>query len=88
MKEDVESNVKQEVKTESGETSKEAAPSGDAPDKKPPTVETEEAKMGSSSSSSKSSKKEHGVKRDGDSDSSATCSADEVEETDSTEKSR
>lgn len=82
----MDSAIKQEIKTETGEPAKEqaAAPS-DATDKKPPVVETEDVK-----SSSKGSKKDHGAKKDshGDSDSSATCSADEVEETDNTEKSR
>uniref|UniRef100_A0A3Q3GJR7 Nuclear receptor corepressor 2 n=1 Tax=Labrus bergylta TaxID=56723 RepID=A0A3Q3GJR7_9LABR len=75
VKEDADLAIKQEIKTETGEPNKEpsTAPS-DATDKKPPL----------------SSKKEHGAKKDshGDSDSSATCSADEVEETESTEKNR
>lgn len=83
VKEDADSAIKQEIKTETGEPSKEqpAAPS-DATDKKPPTAEMEEVK-----SSTRSSKKDHGAKTGshGDSDSSATCSADEVEETDNTE---
>lgn len=88
VKEDADSAIKQEIKTETGEPSKEqlqlTAPS-DATDKKPPTAEMEEVK-----SSTKSSKKDHGAKTGshGDSDSSATCSADEVEETDNTDKSR
>lgn len=83
----VETPIKQEIKTEPGEPSKEqSATPSDVTDKKPPTVETEEAK-----SSAKSSKQEQGTKPPGsrgDSDSSATCSADEVEETENTEKSR
>lgn len=88
VREDGDSAIKQEIKTEAGECNKEqlqsTAPS-DATDKKPPTAETEEVK-----SSGKSSKKDHGAKTGshGDSDSSATCSADEVEETDNTDKSR
>uniref|UniRef100_A0A8C2ZVS8 Nuclear receptor corepressor 2 n=1 Tax=Cyclopterus lumpus TaxID=8103 RepID=A0A8C2ZVS8_CYCLU len=88
VKEDAESLIKQEIKTETGEPSKEqlqpTSPS-DAIDKKPPTAELEEGK-----SSSKSSKKDHGPRTgsNGDSDSSATCSADEVEETDNTDKNR
>lgn len=88
VKEDPDSSIKQEIKTEAGEPSKEqlqpTAPS-DAADKKPSTAEMEEAK-----SSTKGSKKDHAAKTGshGDSDSSATCSADEVEETDSTDKNR
>uniref|UniRef100_A0A3Q3L0W1 Nuclear receptor corepressor 2 n=1 Tax=Mastacembelus armatus TaxID=205130 RepID=A0A3Q3L0W1_9TELE len=86
VKEEVDSTIKQEIKTETGEPNKEqpAQPS-DATDRKPPTAETEEVK-----STTKSSKKDHGAKTGshGDSDSSATCSADEVEETDSTDKNR
>lgn len=88
VKEDAESAIKQEIKTETGEPNKEqpqpATPS-DAIDKKPSAAEMEEVK-----SSSKSSKKDHGPKTGshGDSDSSATCSADEVEETDNTDKNR
>lgn len=88
VKEDAESAIKQEIKTEMGETSKEqlqpSSPS-DAIDKKPPTAELEEGK-----SSNKSSKKDHGPRTGshGDSDSSATCSADEMEETDNTDKNR
>uniref|UniRef100_A0A8C4IN46 Nuclear receptor corepressor 2 n=1 Tax=Dicentrarchus labrax TaxID=13489 RepID=A0A8C4IN46_DICLA len=86
VKEDADSGIKQEIKTETGEPSKEhPSPPSDAADKKPPTAETEEVKI-----SVKSSKKDHGAKTGshGDSDSSATCSADEVEETDNTDKSR
>ncbi|GLD72255.1 nuclear receptor corepressor 2 isoform X1 [Lates japonicus] len=86
VKEDADSAIKQEIKTETGEPHKEQpAPPSDTTDKKPPTVETEEVK-----SSTKSSKKDHGAKTGshGDSDSSATCSADEVEETDNTDKNR
>lgn len=86
VKEDADSAIKQEIKTEMGEPSKEQpTPPSDAADKKPPIAESEDVK-----SSSKSSKKDHGAKTGshGDSDSSATCSADEVEETDNTEKSR
>lgn len=81
-----EAAIKQEIKTEPGEPSKEQSTTpSDVTDKKPPTEETEEVK-----SSAKSSKKEQGTKTGsrGDSDSSATCSADEVEETENTEKSR
>lgn len=86
VKEDV--AIKQEIKTETGEPSKEQqqhTPTTDATDKKPPAVETEDVK-----SSTKNSKKDPGTKSGshGDSDSSATCSADEVEETDNTDKSR
>uniref|UniRef100_A0A8D3CQY0 Nuclear receptor corepressor 2 n=1 Tax=Scophthalmus maximus TaxID=52904 RepID=A0A8D3CQY0_SCOMX len=82
------SAIKQEIKTEAGEPNKEhlqPAPPSDATDKKPPAAEMEEVK-----SSTKSSKKDHGPKTGshGDSDSSATCSADEVEETDNTDKNR
>lgn len=88
VKEDADLSIKQEVKTETGESNKEQlqpASSADAADKKPPTTETEEGK-----SCPKSSKKDHGAKSGshGDSDSSATCSADEVEETDNTDKNR
>lgn len=87
VKEETDAAIKQEIKTEAGEASKElpqAPPSSDTPDKKPPTAETEETKT-----STKSSKKDHNAKTvsNGDSDSSATCSADEVEETD-TDKCR
>ena len=73
--------IKQEVKTEACEGRKE--PLGEAADRKP--AEAEEGK-----SSGKSSKREHGPKTGshGDSDSSATCSADEVEESDTAEKNR
>lgn len=79
--------IKQEINIETGEPNKEQlqqTPPSDATDKKPPTGETEEVK-----SCTKSSKKDQGSKTGshGDSDSSATCSADEVEETD-TDKSR
>lgn len=70
--------VKQEVKTEPGEGGKEVA----GEDKKPPVLEVEEGKK-------EVKKKEHGGKSGThDSDSSATCSADEVEETESSEKNR
>ncbi|TRY98024.1 hypothetical protein DNTS_008744 [Danionella cerebrum] len=70
--------VKQEVKAEPGEGVKEGA----GEDKKPPALEVEEGKKDTK-------KKEHGGKSGThDSDSSATCSADEVEETESSEKSR
>lgn len=70
--------VKQEVKIEAGEACKE--PAGE--DKKPPALEAEEGKK-------ESKKKEHGGKGGThDSDSSATCSADEVEEPESSEKNR
>lgn len=70
--------VKQEVKTEPGEGASESA----GEDKKPPALEVEEGKK-------EVKKKEHGGKSGAhDSDSSATCSADEVEETESSEKSR
>lgn len=81
--------VKQEIKTESGEPSKEQqqqhAAASEAADKKPPASETDDVK-----SSAKNSKKDSGTKSGshGDSDSSATCSADEVEESDNTDKSR
>lgn len=84
IKEDV--AMKLEIKTEIGEPSKEQPTSAsDATDKKPITAEMEDVK-----SSTKSSKKDHGAKTGshGDSDSSATCSADEVEESDNTDKSR
>ncbi|KAG9354845.1 hypothetical protein JZ751_001558, partial [Albula glossodonta] len=79
---DSEQVVKQEVKSEAGEGSKEQPT--DSADKKPPT----DAETGKGSS--KGSKKEHGPKTgsNADSDSSATCSADEVEETDNTDKNR
>uniref|UniRef100_A0A668AF65 Nuclear receptor corepressor 2 n=1 Tax=Myripristis murdjan TaxID=586833 RepID=A0A668AF65_9TELE len=86
---DTDTAIKQEVKTEAGESSKDHVqpqpPPSDAADKKPPTAEAEEVK-----SSTKSSKRDHGAKMgsQGDSDSSATCSADEVEETDNTDKNR
>uniref|UniRef100_A0A3Q2Q4D6 Nuclear receptor corepressor 2 n=1 Tax=Fundulus heteroclitus TaxID=8078 RepID=A0A3Q2Q4D6_FUNHE len=88
VKEEAESTIKQEIKTETGESNKEEpqpVPPSDATDKKPPRVEKEEVKT-----STKSSKKEHVTKAGlhGDSDSSATCSADEVEETDNTDKKR
>lgn len=88
VKEDADSAIKQEIKTETGEPNKDQlqpAPLSDATDKKPPTAETDDVKT-----STKSSKKDHGAKTGshGDSDSSATCSADEVEETDNTDKNR
>lgn len=88
VKEDAEVSIKQEIKTETGEPNKELtqpSPSGDATDKKPSTAESDDVKT-----CPKSSKKDHGAKvgSHGDSDSSATCSADEVEETDNTEKMR
>uniref|UniRef100_A0A3B3U7X8 Nuclear receptor corepressor 2 n=1 Tax=Poecilia latipinna TaxID=48699 RepID=A0A3B3U7X8_9TELE len=87
VKEEAESAIKQEIKTETVDPNKEQpqpVPPSDATDKKPPRVEKEEVKT------SKSSKKEHLTKAGlhGDSDSSATCSADEVEETDNTDKKR
>uniref|UniRef100_A0A8C1VBW6 Nuclear receptor corepressor 2 n=1 Tax=Cyprinus carpio TaxID=7962 RepID=A0A8C1VBW6_CYPCA len=70
--------VKQEVKTELEECGNEAA----GEDKKPPALEVEEGKK-------EVKKKEHGGKSGAqDSDSSATCSADEVEETESSDKNR
>jgi len=70
--------VKQEVKIEPGEGGKEVP----GEDKKPPALEVEEGKK-------EVKKKEHGGKSGAhDSDSSATCSADEVEETESSEKNR
>lgn len=88
VKEEAESAIKQEIKTETGEPNKEepqSVPTNDAADKKPPRVEKEEVKT-----STKSSKKEHVTKAGphGDSDSSATCSADEAEETDNADKKR
>ncbi|KAM9744671.1 nuclear receptor corepressor 2 isoform 3-T4 [Menidia menidia] len=87
VKEDADSGIKQEIKTEAGEPNKEQqpVPPNETTDKKPPTAEAEDVK-----NSSKSSKKEHAGKTGshGDSDSSATCSADEVEETDHTDKNR
>ncbi|XP_055367301.1 nuclear receptor corepressor 2 isoform X4 [Betta splendens] len=88
FREDADLTIKQEVKTEAGDPNKEQLQStlpSEATDKKPPAAEAEEVK-----SSAKSSKKDHGAKTgsNGDSDSSATCSADEVEETDSTDKNR
>lgn len=80
VREDADLAIKQEIKTETGEPNKEQLQSpSDGPDKKPPTADVEDVK-----SSTKSSKKDHGAKTGshGDSDSSATCSADEVEETD------
>uniref|UniRef100_A0A3P9AIK9 Nuclear receptor corepressor 2 n=1 Tax=Esox lucius TaxID=8010 RepID=A0A3P9AIK9_ESOLU len=82
---DGEKAIKQEVKIEAGEVSKEEPSESTDGDRKPTTAEAEESK-----SSSKSSKREH-VSKTGshaDSDSSATCSADEVEESDNTEKNR
>ncbi|XP_064882678.1 nuclear receptor corepressor 2 isoform X5 [Oncorhynchus nerka] len=77
--------IKQEVKTEAGEGSKELPSESTDGDRKPPTAEAEESK-----SSSKSSKRDHEPKTGShaDSDSSATCSADEVEESENTEKNR
>uniref|UniRef100_A0A4W5PAU9 Nuclear receptor corepressor 2 n=1 Tax=Hucho hucho TaxID=62062 RepID=A0A4W5PAU9_9TELE len=77
--------IKQEVKTEAEEGSKEQPSESTDRDMKPPTADAEESK-----SSSKSSKRDHGPKTGShaDSDSSATCSADELEELDSTEKNR
>uniref|UniRef100_A0A673A071 Nuclear receptor corepressor 2 n=1 Tax=Sphaeramia orbicularis TaxID=375764 RepID=A0A673A071_9TELE len=88
VKEDADAAIKQEIKTETGEPIKDQLqppPPSDSTDKKPPTADTEDVK-----SSTKSSKKDHGAKTGshGDSDSSATCSADEVEETDNTDKTR
>lgn len=87
VKEDADS-IKQEIKTETGEPNRDQlqpTPPSDATDTKPPTAGTEEVK-----SSNKNSKKDHAAKTcsHGDSDSSATCSADEVEETDNTDKNR
>uniref|UniRef100_A0A8C8K0Z6 Nuclear receptor corepressor 2 n=1 Tax=Oncorhynchus tshawytscha TaxID=74940 RepID=A0A8C8K0Z6_ONCTS len=69
--------IKQEVKTEAGEGCRELPSESTDGDRKPPTAEAEESK-----SSSKSSKRDHEPKTGShaDSDSSATCSADEVEE--------
>uniref|UniRef100_A0A8C7C9W5 Nuclear receptor corepressor 2 n=1 Tax=Oncorhynchus kisutch TaxID=8019 RepID=A0A8C7C9W5_ONCKI len=69
--------IKQEVKTEAEEGSKEQPSESTDRDMKPPTADAEESK-----SSSKSSKRDHGPKTGShaDSDSSATCSADELEE--------
>uniref|UniRef100_A0A8C8FAK4 Nuclear receptor corepressor 2 n=1 Tax=Oncorhynchus tshawytscha TaxID=74940 RepID=A0A8C8FAK4_ONCTS len=77
--------IKQEVKTEAEEGSKEQPSESTDRDMKPPTADAEESK-----SSSKSSKRDHGPKTGShaDSDSSATCSADELEELNSTEKNR
>lgn len=88
IKEEVDSAVKEEVKSETGEPKKEQpqpVSPNDTADKKPPTAGKEEVK-----SSTKSSKKEHATKTglQGDSDSSATCSADEVEEADNVDKNR
>lgn len=88
VKEDADSVVKQEIKTEPGEPNKEQMqppPLSDATDKKPPTADAEDVK-----SSTRSSKKDHGAKTGShrDSDSSATCSADEVEEADNSDKNR
>lgn len=86
IKEDADSAMKLEIKTEIGEPSKEQPTSAsDATDKKPTPAEMEDVK-----SSTKSSKKDHVAKTGshGDSDSSATCSADEVEESDNADKSR
>uniref|UniRef100_A0A8C8A3W6 Nuclear receptor corepressor 2 n=1 Tax=Oryzias sinensis TaxID=183150 RepID=A0A8C8A3W6_9TELE len=84
VKEEADSAIKQEMDAETEDPNGEqpAAPS-EAAHKKPSTAEADEVK-----SSAKSSKKEHAAKTGshGDSDSSATCSADEVEETDNTEK--
>uniref|UniRef100_A0A8C5CB31 Nuclear receptor corepressor 2 n=1 Tax=Gadus morhua TaxID=8049 RepID=A0A8C5CB31_GADMO len=85
--------IKQEVKTEAGEPGKEQqmqpmqAPVAAASD----STDTKRALVGEETkSSAKTSKREHGVKQGshGDSDSSATCSADEVEESDNGEKNR
>uniref|UniRef100_A0A8C8K180 Nuclear receptor corepressor 2 n=1 Tax=Oncorhynchus tshawytscha TaxID=74940 RepID=A0A8C8K180_ONCTS len=77
--------IKQEVKTEAGEGCRELPSESTDGDRKPPTAEAEESK-----SSSKSSKRDHEPKTGShaDSDSSATCSADEVEESENTEKNR
>uniref|UniRef100_A0A3B3CAN1 Nuclear receptor corepressor 2 n=1 Tax=Oryzias melastigma TaxID=30732 RepID=A0A3B3CAN1_ORYME len=82
VKEEGDSAIKQEIDAEELNREQPAAAS-DAADKKPSTAETDEVK-----SSAKSSKKEHAAKTGShrDSDSSATCSADEVEETDSMDK--
>ncbi|XP_064210111.1 nuclear receptor corepressor 2 isoform X6 [Anguilla rostrata] len=79
---EAEQAIKQEVKSEAGECSKEQP--AECADKKPPA----EAEAGKGSG--KGSKRDHGPKTgsNGDSDSSATCSADEVEETDSADKIR
>ncbi|XP_024131087.1 nuclear receptor corepressor 2 isoform X2 [Oryzias melastigma] len=84
VKEEGDSAIKQEIDAEELNREQPAAAS-DAADKKPSTAETDEVK-----SSAKSSKKEHAAKTGShrDSDSSATCSADEVEETDSMDKNR
>uniref|UniRef100_A0A8C5ELJ4 Nuclear receptor corepressor 2-like n=1 Tax=Gouania willdenowi TaxID=441366 RepID=A0A8C5ELJ4_GOUWI len=87
-KEDGDLSIKQEIKTEVGEPSKDlslSATTSMAVDKKPPPAGMEDVKV-----STKSSKKDHAAKTGShrDSDSSATCSADEVEETDNTDKSR
>lgn len=88
VKEEAESNIKEEIKTETGEPNKEQpqpVSPNNTTDKKPPAAEKVEGK-----SSTKSSKKDHSTKTGlhGDSDSSATCSADEVEETDTVDKNR
>ena len=81
------------MKTEAGEPGKEQqmqpmqAPVAAASD----STDTKRALVGEETkSSAKTSKREHGVKQGshGDSDSSATCSADEVEESDNGEKNR
>lgn len=75
VKEESDAVVKQEIKTEAAEP----------PGKNQPQAEAEEAKA-----PGKGAKKEQGTKTGshGDSDSSATCSADEVEEPESAEKNR
>lgn len=71
-------SVKQEERPEGTDGAKEVQ--GEVEDKKPPTLEVEELKR-----EGRKREREHGGR---DSDSSATCSADEVEETDNAEKNR
>uniref|UniRef100_A0AAR2KLL8 Nuclear receptor corepressor 2 n=1 Tax=Pygocentrus nattereri TaxID=42514 RepID=A0AAR2KLL8_PYGNA len=72
--------VKEEAQAEGGEGAREVQV--EMEDKKPPMLEPEEGKR-------EGRKREHGGKNAGqDSDSSATCSADEVEEPESMEKNR
>lgn len=75
------SKVKEEAQGDGGD-SREVQ--GEMEDKKPPMLEPEEVKR-----EGRKREREHGGRSGAqDSDSSATCSADEVEETDSTEKNR
>lgn len=70
--------VKQEERPEGSDGAREAQE--ELEDKKPPILEVEDGKR-----EGRKREREHGGR---DSDSSATCSADEVEETDNVEKNR